>query len=91
VNRSRARDEVLSGFSDYDLEVMEMDREVTDFNAGNITQFKNLLVTLNVSKVYVEPYSDSSTHFTFFFIRYEKYWRASVSLEYYGLCQYQVL
>lgn len=89
VNRVKARDEVLSGFSDYDLEVIEMDRGVTDFNAGNITQFKNLLVTLNVSKVYVEPYSDSTNHLTFFFIRYEKYWRSYVVLEHYGLCGYR--
>ena len=89
VNRVKARDTVLQEFSDYDLEVMNMNRSLTSFFAGNITSFKNMINRLNVTKVYVEPYTEKSSELRFFFLRNNIYWKIDVKLEYYGICQYQ--
>jgi len=89
VNRVKARDTVLQEFADYDLEVMDMNRSLTSFFAGNITSFKNMINRLNVTKVYVEPYTEKSSELRFFFLRNNIYWKIDVKLEYYGICQYQ--
>ena len=89
VNKERAREEVFSEFADYDLEVREREKGVTRFQLENITVFKNRIVSLNISKVYVEPY-DSGNDLTFYFIRNGKYWTTHVRFEYYGLCKFKV-
>jgi len=90
VNRERAREEVFSEFADFDLEVGEREKGVTRFQLENITVFMNRIVSLNISKVYVEPY-DSGTDLTFYFIRNGNYWTANVRFEYYGLCQFRIV
>jgi len=47
-----------------------------------MTVFKGKLAQFNISTVYVEPYTDSSTVFKFYYPRGDVYWRTSVSLEY---------
>jgi hypothetical protein len=69
---------------------MERERGVTSFNLGNLTVFKGKLVQFNISAVYVEPYTDSSTLFIFYYARPNVYWMTSIGLEYYGFCQYRV-
>ena len=88
INRIKARDSVLQDFSEYDLEVMDMNRTLPGFYAGNLTAFKNMIYRFNVTKVYVEPYSEKSSEFTLFFRRNNIYWKTDVRLVYYGFCQY---
>ena len=54
-----------------------------------MTLFKGKLVQFNISTVYVEPYTDSSTVFKFYYPRGDVFGRTSVNLEYYGFCQYR--
>lgn len=90
VNMERAREELFSEFADYDLEVGEREKGVTRFRLENLTVFKNRVVSLNISKVYVEP-SDSGTELTFYYIRNGKYWTTVVRFEYYGLCKFRAV
>jgi branched-chain amino acid transport system permease protein len=90
VNRERVREDVFSEFSDYGLEVGDIERGGTRFRLENITVFKNRIVGWNISKVFVEPY-DSGNDFTFFFIRNGNYWTTSVRLEHYGLCKFKAI
>lgn len=88
-NRVKARDVVMEELSGYKVVIRERERGVTSFNLGNMTVFKGKLTQFNISTVYVEPYTDSSTVFKFYYPRGDVYWRTSVNLEYYGFCQYR--
>ncbi len=88
-NRVKARDVVMEELSGYDVVIRKRERGVTSFNLGNMTVFMGKLAQFNISTVYVEPYTDSSTVFKFYYPRGDVYWRTSVSLEYYGFCQYR--
>lgn len=85
VNKAKVRDEVIQGFSGYDLEVREMDRSVTRFNVGNLTVFKNTVERLNISRVYMEPKG-----VTFYYIRNDVYWVTNVRFKRVGLCRFEV-
>ncbi|MBD3171623.1 hypothetical protein GF326_04060 [Candidatus Bathyarchaeota archaeon] len=84
VNKAKARDEVIHGFSGYNLEVREMDHKVTSFNVGNLTVFKNTIERLNISKVYMEP-----NGVTFYYIRNDVYWETNVRFKRIGLCRFE--
>ncbi len=88
VNRVKAREEFLQGFSGYDLEVMEMNRTLPDFNAGALTSFKDMTTRLNITKIYITPYNDKTTSFIIYFQRNNIIWKTTVNLRRYGLCQY---
>ena len=89
-NRVKAREVVMEELSGYDVVIRERERGVTNFNLGNMTVFMGKLAQFNISTVYVEPYTDSSRVFKFYYPRGDVYWRTSVNLEYYGFCQYRV-
>ncbi len=59
----------MAELSGYELVVMERERGVTSFNLGNLTEFKGKLAQFNISTAHIEPYTDSSTLFTFYYPR----------------------
>ncbi len=85
VNKAKVRDEVIHGFSGYDLEVRERDHSITSFNVGDLTVFKNTIDRLNISRVYMEP-----NGVTFYYIRNDVYWVTNVKFKRIGLCRFEV-
>ena len=88
--KSKLRDSVFSELSDYDLVIDEMERDVPRFSVGNFSIFLKNLDKWNITTVYVEPYSDSSSNLVFYYILFEKYYKTSVFFEYYGICKYRI-
>ena len=89
VNRVKAQNEVKQTFQGYELEVMEINHSLPGIFVENITSFKSLVTRLNITDVYVTPYSDKTTTLTFFYQRNNIIWKTDVRLVYYGLCQYE--
>jgi len=89
-NKSKLRDSVFSELSDYEIVIKEKERDVPRFNVGNFSIFLNRLGEWNITTVYVEPYSDSSSNLNFYYILFDKYYKTSVDFEYYGICRYRI-
>ena len=89
-NRIAVRDELIAGFSGYELKVKDRDKELTSFYLGNLTVFKTKLEELGISTVYVEPFTDSSWDFTFYYERSNIVWRTGVRLKMYGFFQFLI-
>ncbi len=75
-NKAIARDKFFGELSEYERVVKEWDRDAPKFRLGNFTVFKEKLSELNNSTVYVTPYDDRTTDFTFYYERSNVYWRA---------------
>ena len=89
-NKSKLRDSVFVELSDYDLVIDEMESDVPRFNVGNFSLFLNRLDEWNITTVYVEPYSDSSSNLVLYYILFEKYYMTNIDFEYYGICRYRI-
>lgn len=88
-NRIKVRTELMDSFSEYDLVGMERPQGIHS-SIGNLTVFKAKLEEFNITTVHVEPYSDSSTHFTFYYKRNHVIWTTGIRLELYRLYQYRI-
>jgi hypothetical protein len=71
----------MEKFSEYNMIVEEIDRNMPRFSAGNLTDFMKMLSSLNVTTVYVEPYEDGSRYLNFYFVRNNVQWQCDVSLK----------
>lgn len=89
-NLIKTQDGLMAEFSEFDLVVAEMDRSVSVFIVGDLALFKKRLIEYDITTVYVEPYSDLDRHFTFYYIRMNKYYKTHVTIQSCGLCQYKI-
>jgi branched-chain amino acid transport system permease protein len=89
-NRVNAMENLLDGFSGYNLTVREIPRGI-DSPLGDLILFKERLVEYNISTVYVEPFTDSSTRFRFYYERNHVFWTTDVQLKFTLFCQYKIV
>ncbi len=88
-NRIKSRGELMDGFSDYNLTIRKMPDGI-DAPIGNLTIFKTRLMEYNISTVYVEPYTDDTTRFTFYYERNHVWWTTDVRLRFSLFCRYKI-
>lgn len=88
-NRIKARDDLFEGFSEYNLTTREIPKG-TSSSVGNLTLFKTRIAEYNISTVYVEPFTDGATHFTFYYERNHVWWTTRVNLQLTWFFQYKI-
>jgi len=84
------REELFEELSDYELIVKEHEPSRYSYSVGNFSIFKLRLQEYNISTIYVEPFSDLTNSFSFYYIRNGSVYRSSVAIRPYGICQYRL-
>jgi len=89
-NKRAIREGLFEELSDYELIVKEFDPSMRSYSVGNFSIFLQRLEEYNISTVYVEPFSDLTNSFRFYYIRNGSVYRSFVAIKSYGICQYRL-